>query len=145
VLDVDPVGVTNVTGFRLDSLIAAAARALAAGDLRKRKQKQRDDGSRQPDRGEAPQRSRRRGPACDKARTSARSPLLAISTKAATGHERRFRDVRERVRSTLDSGKIVTSQRTDVEGQIGSCTAANASTPDADMLAGRQPGWPALP
>jgi len=46
------------------------------------------------------------------------------------GHERRFRDVRERVGSTPDSGKIGASQRTDVKGQnlpsvyLARCTSA---------------------
>jgi hypothetical protein len=33
------------------------------------------------------------------------------------GHERRFRDFRGEVRSTSSSGKIVASQRIDVDGQ----------------------------
>src|SRR5215472_17029433 len=39
-----------------------------------------------------------------------------VKVLRATRHERRFRDVRERVRSASDSGKIAASQRTNVKG-----------------------------
>jgi hypothetical protein len=49
------------------------------------------------------------------ARSSVRMTLR--NDDEVLGHEPHFRDARDRVRSTFDSGKIAAARRTDVEGQ----------------------------
>jgi hypothetical protein len=62
---------------------------------------------------------------------AARSGIVGLNTlntaMPLVGHERHFRDVRKRVRSTSDSGKIATLQRTDVKGQGVDETISSAS------------------